>query len=53
MTREQCRQAARAITDSVNDVLGGGGSPSVDIHDTFTDGMSQGERLATKEKRDG
>ena len=53
MTREQCRQAARAITDSVDDPVLGGGIPSVDIHDTFTDGMSQGERLATKEKRDG
>ena len=45
MTREQCRQAARAITDSVNDpVLGG--IPSVDIHDTFSQGVEDGGKTA-------
>ena len=43
MTREQCRQAARAITDSVNDPVLDASIPSVNIHDTFTTGTSQGK----------
>ena len=46
MTREQCRQAARAITDSVNDLVLGGGIPSVDIHDTFSQGVEDGGKTA-------
>ena len=46
MTRAQCRQAARAITESVDDPVLGGGIPSVDIHDTFSQGVEDGGKTA-------
>ena len=46
MTREQCRQAARAITESVDDPVLGGGIPSVNIHDTFSQGVEDGGKTA-------